>query len=475
MVSDTASLVAAGYIAVELLGIAAAFNAVMTVRTAQGAAAWAIALVAFPLVTLPIYAVFGGRKFRGYVKARRKGDAAIHRLGADLAASCEVMRWDGGGRERPLAAVEALARMPFLAGNGARLLIDGEATFEAIFSAIGNARRYVALEFYVVRDDALGRSLKERLLERLRAGVKVYFVFDAVGSVELSAGYAEELRRAGARMVPFVSSRNPLRRFQANFRNHRKIVVVDGEVAFVGGHNVGDEYLGRDPRIGRWRDTHVELRGPAVLAVQLAFVEDWNWACAEVPALDWMPAAGSGEIPVLALPSGPADELETCGLFFLHAINSAQRRLWITSPYFVPDEAVLAALQLAALRGVDVRIVLPHRADHRLVHLAGLAYIPDTRRVGIRLLRYRPGFLHQKVMVADDVAAIGTANLDNRSFRLNFEITVLFADRVFSAEVAAMLERDFAACDEIRRRDLGRFRLPVRIAARCARLLAPVL
>lgn len=267
-----------------------------------------------------------------------------------------------------------------------------------------------------------------------------------------------------------------MRRLQVNFRNHRKILVVDGHTAYVGGHNVGNEYLGLDPKLSPWRDTHVEIFGTAALAVQLVFPEDWYWATDRLPVLDWsVPQDPPGEVPVLVLPSGPADEIETCSLFFLHAINSGHRRLWITSPYFVPDEAVVAALQLAAMRGVDVRIMLPAKADNRLVHLASFAYIPATRQAGVRLFRYRAGFLHQKVMLMDDVAMVGTANLDNRSFRLNFEIALVFADAGFTAEIADMLARDFARCDEVGERDVRHLSLLTRIGASTARLLAPVL
>ena len=209
------------------------------------------------------------------------------------------------------------------------------------------------------------------------------------------------------------------------------------------------------------------VRGPAVLAVQLAFLADWYWATDRLPALNWsLPEAARdlpGEVPVQVLPSGPADEIETCSLFFLHVIHSAQRRLWITSPYFVPDEAMVAALQLAALRGVDVRIMLPAKADNRLIQLASLAYIPEIRQAGVRLFRYRAGFLHQKVMVMDDVGMIGTVNLDNRSFRLNFEITLVFAHAGFTSKIVDMLERDFAQCEELDQLDMRHLPLHTRI------------
>ena len=475
--TDLLTLLALLYASVEVLGIATALRAILTTRTSQGAVAWAIALITFPWIALPLYGVFGGRRFRGYVAARRRGNARIQRLAADIVAALPQDAF-GPHAELParVRAAERLAEMPFLAHNRARLLINGEATFEAIFASIDAAREYLLIEFYILRDDGLGRALRDRLLVRLRQGLRVYILYDRIGSQGLSRRYVTSLVQAGAEVAPFVSTRNPLRRIQINFRNHRKIVVVDGEMAFVGGHNVGDEYLGRHPRLSPWRDTHVEIRGPAVLAVQLAFLEDWYWATERLPELHWQLCGDcSGTIPVLALPSGPADEMETCSLFFLHAIHSAQRRLWISSPYFVPDEAVVAALQLAVLRGVDVRILLPARADHWLVHLASFAYISEIRRWGVRLFRYQAGFLHQKAMLVDEVGMVGTANFDNRSFRLNFEITLVFAEAGFAGEIADMFARDFACCVEIADNDGARWPLLRHVASNAARLFAPVL
>ena len=180
-------------------------------------------------------------------------------------------------------------------------------------------------------------------------------------------------------------------------------------------------------------------------------------------------------MPAIVIPTAPADDLPTCTLMFLAAITCARRRLWITSPYFVPDEAVYDALQLAALRGVDVRIMLPSKPDHLLVYLSAFSYLESAEQVGVRFYRYRAGFLHQKVMlIDDDLAAVGTANLDNRSMRLNFELTVLFADREFAGQVAAMLEADFGRCERATPGDLGRRGIPFRVAVRIARLLSPV-
>jgi len=253
-------------------------------------------------------------------------------------------------------------------------------------------------------------------------------------------------------------------------------VVVDGKVAWVGGHNVGDEYLGRDPEFGHWRDTHMRIEGPAVLSVQLSFAEDWYWATGKRLDLSWVPVASEdGDVPVLIVPTGPADGLESANLMFVHAINSATERIWIASPYFVPDRPIITALQLAALRGVDVRILIPDKADHLAVYLAAYSYLEETESVGVKFYRYLDGFLHQKAMLIDkNVSAIGTANFDNRSFRLNFEITAVIADEDFAAEVEEMFEADFA---KSRIMDAGEYdRKPwyFRFGVRLARLTSPV-
>lgn len=244
-----------------------------------------------------------------------------------------------------------------------------------------------------------------------------------------------------------------------------------------GGHNVGDEYLGLDNSVGRWRDTHVKVEGPIALAVQLTFVEDWNWASDTIlSALNWKPQRAAQENrKALCLATGPADQFESCTLFFLHSINSAKDRIWISSPYFVPDEQIMSALILASLRGVDVRILLPDDPDQLLVYLSSFSYLPAAEKAGIEIYRYTDGFLHQKAMLVDDnISAIGTANFDNRSFRLNFEITLLFEDLDFASQVEAMFEQDFSDSRRASPEELEDSHFGFRFAVKCARLLAPI-
>jgi cardiolipin synthase len=307
--------------------------------------------------------------------------------------------------------------------------------------------------------------------------VRCYVLYDEVGTGDLPQSYVDELQAAGVRIRPFDTRRGRIDRLlQINFRNHRKIVVIDGETAYVGGMNVADPYLGEHPTLGRWRDTHVEVSGPVVQAIQFAFLEDWYWATGDLPELDWTPRpAPDANRNALVLASDPSDDLETCGLFFAHAINVARKRVWIASPYFVPDLSLIYSLQLAALRGVDVRVMLPERPDHFLVYLSGFAYIAETEPSGIKFYRYQPGFLHQKVLlVDDDFASVGTANFDNRSIRLNFELMLLVANREFAAEVSRMLENDLAHCRQVGPDDLNSRGFWFRVAVRLARLTAPI-
>src|ERR1700737_1159296 len=464
----------------HVLGVIAAVHAILNTRTSQGAIAWAVSLTAMPYFTLIPYLFLGRSKFTGYVDARRL-ESELLRTRAypaewDTRASSTGRPTDEFGT----AIIRTLTRlggMPFLPGNSVRTLVNGDATFSAILAAIEGARDYVLVQFFIVRDDALGQLLKHALLAKAAQGGRVYFLYDSIGSFDLPRRYVSALRAGGVEMHPFATNRRFVNRFQINFRNHRKIVVVDGARAFVGGHNVAVEYLGGNRRLSPWRDTHIEVRGPVVASTQFVFVEDWHWGTQELPRLDAPPEdEPNDDMHCLVMATGPADKQETCSLFFVEAINAARERLWITTPYLVPDEAVSSALRLAVLRGVDVRILIPSRRDHYVVFEASILYAHDLLRAGVRIFRYRPGFMHQKVLLIDSVAAaVGSANLDNRSFRLNFEITVLTIDRAFSAEVEAMLARDFGEafevdCSEYRKAPAWR-----RVAMHVARLFSPIL
>lgn len=462
----------------HVAGILSALDALFTARSSQGSIAWVMSMITFPYAAVPLYWVFGRDRFVGYVAARREGSAEIetlraamepHRvgrcpIGPSVADTCDVL--------------EKLAGMPFTTGNQAELLVDGQATFEAIFEALDHAKTYVLVQFFIIHDDMIGREFHLHLVAAAQRGVRVLLLYDEVGCHKLPEEYKIGLAKAGVEALPFNTTKGWRNRFQLNFRNHRKIVVVDGHEAFVGGLNVGDEYMGRSTRFGPWRDTHLRCQGPSVTMVQLSFLEDWYWAAQmELPDLDWnFQAAPKGGMNVLVLPSGPADVLETYNLAFIQLAQAARKRLWIVSPYFVPGKEVTCALQLAAMRGVDVRVMLPQKPDHKLVYLASFYYLTELAGQGVKFFRYTPGFLHQKVVLMDDdLAFVGTANCDNRSFRLNFEITMAVADREFVRNVEAMLIQDFVRCVPATEEDYQRRWIGFKAAVQLARLLSPIL
>ena len=401
----------------HVLGFVSSLDALMSTRTSPGAVAWIVSLNTFPVAAVPTYWVFGRSRFQGYVIGRREDDNELYTELQDRMSLVHPFRVTLPPDDRKVEAIERLAKMPMVVGNEVELLIDGEATFRSIFEGIEAARESVLVQFYIVRDDDIGRELQALLMRKAREGVRVHFLYDEIGSYRLPASYLAAMSEAGVEVRRFHSTRGTGNRLQLNFRNHRKVVVVDGRHGWLGGLNVGDEYLGRSSRFGDWRDTHLRMTGPATLCLQLSFVEDWHWATGEVLELDWTPQPANGQdVPVLVLPSGPADRFETASLMVQHAINSARERLWISSPYFVPDEGVLGALKLAALRGVDVRVLIPERPDNILTYYAAYAFVAPLLEVGVHIHRYQAGFLHGKTMLIDDSAsAVGTVNLDNRS------------------------------------------------------------
>jgi cardiolipin synthase len=442
---------------VELLGILAAVHAVMNARTSQGAIAWGISLLTFPWIALVLYAIFGRNKFKGYVLLRNSKDQAIRYV----IDKCRVEASERGLIQKdPLTSEIALSRLadlPVTRFNKSHLLVNGEKTFRAIFEGIESAETYILVQFYIIKDDKLGRELKTKLIQKARENVKVYFLYDEIGSYKLPGSYIQDLQNEGIVTSAFHTTKGKANHFQLNFRNHRKIVIVDGKIAYIGGH--------------------VMLEGPAVKLVQYCFIQDWYWAMTRIPELSWeFQKAENGSEETLVVASGPADPLETCSLMFVHAIHSAKERIWIASPYFVPDEKVLGALKLAVLKGVDVRILIPEKPDHQTVYLASLSYYEDTLPHGIKLYRYTAGFMHQKVFLVDSTcAAVGTANLDNRSFRLNFELTLLNYDLSFIKKIEDMLKDDFSRSRSVELKDYTHRSFFFKLVVRSARLFGPIL
>lgn len=468
-------LVTALVFLLHLAGVFFAFQAILISRTPQAAIAWVMGLVLFPYLALPLFAVFGGSTFRGYKLAGSTDDPELTAVLEKARAGLAPHQSDLTEKYRDSAFLaERLAHLPVTKCNDAKLLIDGQETFDVVGAAIDSAERYLIVQFFIVRDDDLGREILRRLLAARQRGIAVYMLIDQVGSHKLSAGYRQALLDAGVRLETFVTNRERGKRFRLNFRNHRKLVVADGKKAFLGGQNIGDEYMGRVKRFGPWRDTFVELEGPIVVALQVPFVEDWYFTTQEIPDLEWTPRAGEGNMAASIVPGTPVKRWNTVPATYFEIIRSARRRLWIASPYFVPDQALRAAIAHAALRGVDVRLLLPQNPDHLLPWLSSFTFYPWMRDAGVKILRYQPGFMHQKVLLADDdLAIVGSVNLDYRSFTLNFELSVAIASRAFANRVEKMLDADFARAKEDDLFALENRGLLFRLKCRAAALLSP--
>ncbi|MCW8930496.1 MAG: cardiolipin synthase [Gammaproteobacteria bacterium] len=451
-------LIGAIYFLVEMVGVYFAFHAILNTRTSQAGIAWFISLIIIPLLILPLYWIFGSSRFHGYKESFRK--ASLDDIETAKKAFEEVEQFHVNHINK-LAdvtnTVKHLEHLPFTSHNSVQLLINGQKTYKAMFEAIEEAQDYVLLQFYIIKNDYVGEAFRQLLTEKMKQGVRVYFLYDRLGSFSLSSRYLQELRDAGAQVSFFNERKGVGKYLHINFRNHRKILIVDGLKAFVGGLNLGQEYLGEDKTMGYWRDTHVMLEGPSVQVTQGVFVKDWYWSVGEVPELNWVVQKAESlctlnteqqcNQKVMVLDTGPADQKPVCSLFLCALINQAKKRLWIATPYFVPDPEVINALKNAALRGVDICIILPENYDHYFVYLTSFAYYRELQGYHIKIYRYTKGFTHQKVILLDDeLAGVGTVNLDNRSIHLNFEIMAYVADKEFNQQVADMLTYDMNNC-----------------------------
>lgn len=469
---------------VHSLGLASAIHAVLNARTSSGAIAWSISLVTFPYLTVPFYWVLSRRKFHGYVKLLRDYTLAHHRY-RDVELCLENLRQyppdshtssDLKASDRKV--LESLTYLPFTRGNKVEILVDGKETFEAMFRAIDEAQEYILVLFYIIADDEIGNEFKRRLLARADEGVKVHVLYDELGCLTfLSQQYIDDLKARGVEVHPFYTTRGGFNKLQYNFRNHRKIVIADGKTALVGGVNVHDDSCGMSNFYGNWRDTHAVCWGPVVQNIQLTWAEDYYWATATVPDLNWEPTpAEDGDQKALYVPTGPASNLASGVLFFVHCIQQARERLWMATPYFIPDPSVIDALIVASLRGVDVRVIIPERYDMLIMYLAAFGSLAEIEHSGIRVFRYHTGYPHQKTMLVDDrMGWVGSSNLDNRSMRLNFEGNLVVQDEQFCREMEEMFLADLARSVEVGPEDYYSRSSFFKLGVKLARLFSPVL
>lgn len=337
--------------------------------------------------------------------------------------------------------------------NVLQIYSEGESKFDQLFRDIEEAKDHIHMMYFIVRDDELGKLLIAKLAEKAAAGVEVRFLVDHVGT-RLADSFFEPLRAAGGQAASFFRSRFRYLNPRINYRNHRKLVIIDGKIGYIGGFNVGDEYRGRSKRFGFWRDTHLRLDGSSVQQMQAQFILDWNAAARtddiHVTERYFPERAGAGTVGVQIVSSGPDQELEQIKNGFIKMIYAARKTVYIQTPYFVPDDSFLTAIRIASMSGIDVRVMIPAKPDHRTVYWATLAHVDDLLKAGVRVYLYGKGFLHAKTIVVDGaIASVGTANIDNRSFRLNFEANAFLFDSGAAGQLAEIFEQDLLACTEL--------------------------
>lgn len=461
---------------------------IMSKPDATSAVAWCLLIFFLHIIGIVLFLLFGYQHVRRKLNHKRRHRAQYRdppSPGAyeaftkwlHVPASVPQEDWSVGLSSLALK----LGASPVTDGNQVDFYFEGKDAIAAMIDAIRQAKHHIHLEFFIFHADRTGRQIIDELTIKAREGVKVRLLFDAIGTRALTGHVLAPLHEAGGLTSDFLSISLWRRSFQINMRNHRKILVVDGDVGFVGGNNIGDEYNGESKRFGKWRDTHLRIRGPAVDDLQRVFVEDWDFAAEERIADREQPfyfkaAPGGGYTPCQIVDSGPDQDYRAIREVFFSAIMKAKRRVWLASPYFVPDSGLLDAVRLAAFTGIDVRILFQDKPDRWIPYFAGRWYFPNIMDAGVKIYQYASGMMHAKVLIIDDdFASVGTANFDNRSMFLNFEVNCL----MYSTDAVRILEeafeRDFQSSKLIVPAVFAKRSFPVRLAENACRLLSPVL
>jgi cardiolipin synthase len=467
---------------VDALLVIAAIPWVLSIKKEPTSAiAWLLLVVFLPIFGVLLFILFGYQSvYRPLVRKRRHRSSfrATNPTGRQPAegeaASTEPgeLTWEGMGR-----LASQLDAYPITSGNALSFYYNGASAFEAMYAAVRAAKHHIHAEFYIFDYDSVGREFLALLTQKAKEGVEVRLLYDAMGTRGLARRRLKEFTAAGGKHAAFLPVNLWRRRFQVNLRNHRKILVVDGKVAFTGGMNIGDDYLDRGP-LSPWRDTQVRIDGPSVESLQRIFIEDWDFAYGEsIKAAIYFEAEPRPDGSVVqVIHSGPDQDVKGIREIYFAAAFKARQRLWITTPYYVPDPGLRDALCMAGRTGIDVRLLLPLRADHWFVFYATRYYLADLLAAGVKVYLYKEGFIHAKVWLADGKwASVGTANLDNRSLALNFEVNCLIYTPSTVEELERQFERDLENSVQLEPKKFGRRPRLGKMLENVCRLLSPIL
>lgn len=369
---------------------------------------------------------------------------------------------------------------PLTLNNSLTIYTDGEKKFRQLLQDIRSAKHHIHIEYYIFRSDFLGNEIIDALIQKVKQGIVVRLLVDDEGSRQLSKKLVRRLTQAGGKFQTFFPGHLPLINMRINYRNHRKLVIIDGKTGYLGGFNVGDEYLGLSSKFGYWRDTHLRIEGEAVNSIQSRFLLDWNQASNElVPFKSYYNTDQTtkyGEVGIQIISSGPDKKWEQIKNAFIKMILSAKKRVYIQTPYLIPDESLLNAISIASLSHVDVRIMIPNKPDHPFVYWATYSNVGILLEAGVRVYLYQNGFLHAKTIIVDDrLATVGTSNLDFRSFGLNFEVNAFIYHQKTAKQLADIFKQDMKQSRELTQDDYNKRPLIIRFKESISRLLSPVL
>lgn len=482
-----ANLISIGITAIITLNI---FLAIVLIflerRDASSTWAWLMVLFFIPVMGFLLYLLLG-RQLRKKHLFRWEGRS---RIGIDNLIDYQIEAIEEGTFEFRLEDTHAFKDMIYMQlrnnhavltqDNALTIFNDGEKKFAALLADLELAKDHIHIQYYIFRLDGLGSRIYEVLIRKAKQGVKVRLLFDDMGSRSLRKKHFKDLTDLGGEVEAFFPSIMPLVNPRLNYRNHRKIVVIDGRVGYIGGFNVGDEYLGLDRKFGYWRDTHLRIEGSALHPLQTRFILDWNQASRDkdieysdryFPAI---PLKGSVGLQIVS--SGPDSEWEQIKNGYLKLITMAKKYIYIQTPYFIPDASFMDSLRIACLSGIDVRIMIPNKPDHMFVYWATYSYVGNLIRAGAKVYIYENGFLHTKMIVVDDEAStVGTANIDVRSFKLNFEVNAFIYDRETSHQLAELFEQDMLLSTELTKELYAERTRTIKMKESFSRLLSPIL
>lgn len=465
--------------------ISIAIMLMMENRNPVKSISWIMVLVLFPIVGLVLYVFFGqnlrkqkiiSRKsikqvemINGYYDAIKK-----HSFGNFLSLENEVANY-----RKVISLIYQNNHSILTSDNKARILNDGIETFDTIISELKKAKHFIHLEYYIFDQDNIGNQIATILKDKAQSGVKVRVIVDDVGSWHLNRAFFKEMRDSDVEIYPFLQVRFPFFTSRINYRNHRKIIVIDGKVGFTGGLNIADRYITGSQNIGgKWRDTHLRIEGSAVNSLQSIFILDWYFVSRKrIADKSYFPVhAPAGDVSMQVLSSGPDGDWKTLEQAFFMAITEAQKSVYIASPYFLPTETIRMALATVALSGVDVRIIVPGKSDAYMTQASSLSYIRGMLEAGVKVYFYQKGFIHSKVLVIDgELSSVGTANMDFRSFEYNFEVTAFMYDRKLAAQLEQSFSLDLKDSEEIKLNEWKRRPYGQKMAQSFARLFSPLL